>query len=756
MSAVGSALTNQGAKFEEPEYAYLRVDVAAARNVPVMDVMRNTAHTYVAIRLEGETVARTPVQRCTRNPKFEEEEYLLCIPKEGCRQKNIEVRLMNWGRMSDETVGMATLTGLPTERPKKQQWLKLDPPPRSSVWGVGRNAVQSLEQHVKNIAGIEGDTPKELLSKATEKARSQISAKGGELFSRLKHKAANVSPSATVVADPPPSAPPAGPVTPTTGEPSSPTSGLKIAYGGAPPTPDSPKEKEKPPTVAAELLISAWWDVTYSPSEDKGKQLEPLGTVSVRLQQVHLSTLALKEMGARLNRRKPSLYSVIRHGTTWYRLPTKTDTGPTFTWPDSYTFDVYDPTGLITIAIFDDHHRGAIKGEDMPVGRIRIRIGTLPSDRPHSQRFPLARPMMRGAAVYGEALLTVEWKKTADFATTLKKYIKPPKPAGYYQASKSITKGEALYETQRAVLVHQFKNEVQSIPKEAIKFTLDMPHPPFSLRRGRANAVRLKDSVGLVRNLADGFKSLETWQSPPKTILVTILWCFFCIFPGYLPAFLAAVACMVLGYGWMTRDSNLPVTDLELYGLNKNYQKKLGKDKNASLSSSGSGIASSGSSSSIQSQMDESELPTMLDEDDDVLIEGPTMTSPTMEEEPTMVEKPDQEDMEQTVAINKPVVPTEYIHDVTTLATEVQNTVGDVAAIGERAQALLEWRDPTVSGIFLSAAFVLCVVLLLIPLNWILFVVGPVLLRHPSLRNPLPPPPICLLLRIPSRANWMA
>jgi len=87
------------------------------------------------------------------------------------------------------------------------------------------------------------------------------------------------------------------------------------------------------------------------------------------------------------------------------------------------------------------------------------------------------------------------------------------------------------------------------------------------------------------------------------------------------------------------------------------------------------------------------------------------------------------------------------------VAGRIQTVVGDVATQGERAQALLSWRDPRATGIFLIFCLVVALVLYVTPFQVVAVVVGFYLMRHPRFRHRLPSEPVNFFRRLPARTD---
>ncbi|KAM1788014.1 hypothetical protein EV2_039182 [Malus domestica] len=89
------------------------------------------------------------------------------------------------------------------------------------------------------------------------------------------------------------------------------------------------------------------------------------------------------------------------------------------------------------------------------------------------------------------------------------------------------------------------------------------------------------------------------------------------------------------------------------------------------------------------------------------------------------------------------------------VAGRIQTVVGDVATQGERFQALLSWRDPRASALFVTFCLIAALVMYVTPFQVVAALAGFFMMRHPRFRNRLPSAPINFFRRLPSRTDSM-
>lgn len=87
------------------------------------------------------------------------------------------------------------------------------------------------------------------------------------------------------------------------------------------------------------------------------------------------------------------------------------------------------------------------------------------------------------------------------------------------------------------------------------------------------------------------------------------------------------------------------------------------------------------------------------------------------------------------------------------LGARVQTVLGDFATQGERVQALVTWRDPRATGIFVGLCFVVAFILYLVPSKMVAMAFGFYFLRHPIFRDRMPSPALNFFRRLPSLSD---
>ncbi|GJN23876.1 hypothetical protein PR202_gb11566 [Eleusine coracana subsp. coracana] len=87
------------------------------------------------------------------------------------------------------------------------------------------------------------------------------------------------------------------------------------------------------------------------------------------------------------------------------------------------------------------------------------------------------------------------------------------------------------------------------------------------------------------------------------------------------------------------------------------------------------------------------------------------------------------------------------------VAARGQTLLGDVAAQGERLEALLSWRDPRATMLFAAACLAAALVLYAVPFQVLLLAMGFYYLRHPRFRGDMPSAGFNFFRRLPSLSD---
>ncbi|OEL16042.1 FT-interacting protein 1 [Dichanthelium oligosanthes] len=396
-------------------------------------------------------------------------------------------------------------------------------------------------------------------------------------------------------------------------------------------------------------------------------------------------------------------YCVGKYGQKWIRTRTLLDTSSP-SWQEQFTFDVFDPCTVLTIAVFDNHQLAGGDGEssrrgatDLPLGKVRIRVSTLTSGRTYEQPHSLFVLRPGQLVRCGELHLAVRFTHTA-WVSMMSLYLRPTLP--YQHFAKPIPT-HLLQELRRRaveVVASRLARAEPPLRPEAVHYLLRDPsaHPSsavpedqaYSKRRSLAACARLRDVLAPLESFARWLRGVRDWKHPPTTVLVQLLLLILTWKPELiLPTFFLYL--FAVG-AWNFRGRPMRPEQMEHYA---------------------NGVH-----------------PSMLEEEFDAV--GPASGTP-----------PD-------------IVKWRY-WQLRDTAMGVQLFIGDVASQGERVHALLAWRDRRATVITLVAVAALTVVSYAVPFRAVVAAAGVYGMRHPLLRRKRPSALFCFFKRLPSDAEVM-
>ncbi|XP_020105764.1 protein QUIRKY [Ananas comosus] len=398
--------------------------------------------------------------------------------------------------------------------------------------------------------------------------------------------------------------------------------------------------------------------------------------------------LPMKTKGGGGGKGSTDAYCVAKYGKKWVRTRTVTDSlDPR--WNEQYTWQVYDPCTVLTVAVFDNWRMFAdAAGEERPdyrIGKVRIRVSTLESNRAYTASFPLLVLLRSGLKKMGEVQLAVRFACPALLPDTWAMYAQPMLPRMHYLRPIGVAQQEALRGAAIRTVAGWLARAEPPLGPEVVRYVLDADAHGWSVRRSKANWFRIMGVVAWAVGLARWVDDVRRWRSPVTTVLVHVLYLVLVWYPelvvptGALYVFLIGV--------WYYR-----------------FRPKGPAGMDARLS-----------------QADTVEQDELEEEFEPV---------------PTSVE----------------VLRVRY-ERLRTLAGRVQRVIGDLAAQGERLQALVSWRDPRATRIFIAVCLAVALVLYTVPPKMVAVALGFYFLRHPMFRDPMPPAAVNFFRRLPSLSD---
>ncbi|KAL2250885.1 UNVERIFIED_CONTAM: Protein QUIRKY [Sesamum indicum] len=388
-------------------------------------------------------------------------------------------------------------------------------------------------------------------------------------------------------------------------------------------------------------------------------------------------------------------YAVAKYGNKWVRTRTISDSlDPK--WNEQYTWRVYDPSTVLTVGVFDswevfesDGCKESVR-PDFRVGKVRIRISTLATGKVYRSVFPLLLLSQAGLKKMGEIELAVRFARATPTLDFLHVYSQPLLPMMHHLKPLGMVQQEALRAIAVKIVSAHLSRSEPPLRREVVTYVLDADSNTFSMRKVRANWLRI---INVIAGLLDVFKWVDetrSWKNPTATILVHALLVMLVWFPDLIIPTLAFYIFVVGAWNYRFRSrTTLPHFDPKM---------------------------------SLAESIDRDEL----DEEFDAM--------PCTRPNETVRARYDKLRM---------------------LGARVQTVLGDFATQGERMQALVTWRDPRATGIFVGLCLVVAFILYLVPSKMVAMAFGFYYLRHPIFRDRMPSPALNFFRRLPSLSDRM-
>lgn len=385
-------------------------------------------------------------------------------------------------------------------------------------------------------------------------------------------------------------------------------------------------------------------------------------------------------------------YTVAKYGPKWVRTRTVSDSlDPK--WNEQYTWKVYDPCTVLTIGVFDswevfdmnDSDGKQATRPDCRIGKVRIRISTLETGKVYRNIYPLLLLGNNGVKKMGELELAVRFIRTTPTLDFLHVYSQPLLPLMHHIKPLGMVHQDMLRNTVMKIMAVHLSRSEPPLKNEVVRYMLDADSHAFSMRKVRANWLRIINVLAGLIDIIRWIDDTRVWKNSTATILVHALMVMLVWFPDLIIPTLAFYMFVIGAWNYRFRlRYPLPHFDPKI---------------------------------SLADVADHEEL----DEEFDTV---PSTRSP------------------ETVRAR--------YDRLRCIGTRVQRLLGDFATQGERIQALVTWRDPHATRIFVGLCFVVAMCLYIVPLKMVAMAFVFYYFRHPIFRDQLPSPALNFLRRLPS------
>ncbi|KAL1351654.1 hypothetical protein HN51_015544 [Arachis hypogaea] len=285
---------------------------------------------------------------------------------------------------------------------------------------------------------------------------------------------------------------------------------------------------EDPNSPEARLHVRASLDGGYHVLDEVTHYSSDFRPSSKSLSQPNIGVLELGILNAvglspMKKENRADAYCVAKYGPKWVRTRTIVDSlCPK--WNEQYTWEVFDPCTVITIVVFDNGQllQEGKPAEDKRIGKVRIRLSTLETDRIYTHSYPLINLTNQGVKKMGEIQLAVRFS-CSSLLNVLQTYTQPLLPRMHYISPLSIFQLDSLRNQAAAITTLRFRRKEPPLAKEVVEYMLDVRENVWSMRRGRAQFRRIADLLSVVVFICKWINHVHSWKSSVTTIASYII-----------------------------------------------------------------------------------------------------------------------------------------------------------------------------------------------------------------------------------------
>ncbi|KAI4350285.1 hypothetical protein L6164_004755 [Bauhinia variegata] len=227
-------------------------------------------------------------------------------------------------------------------------------------------------------------------------------------------------------------------------------------------------------------------------------------------------------------------YCVAKYGQKWVRTRTVVDSlSPK--WNEQYTWEVYDPCTVVTIGLFDNSRidkntSSNATARDTRIGKVRIRLSTLETDRVYTYSYPLLMLHSSGVKKMGELHLAVRFS-CANVANMLHMYTTPLLPKMHYVHPLSVNQLDNLRYQAMNVVASRLSRSEPPLGREVVEYMLDHDSHMWSMRRSKANFFRLMNVLSGLVAMGRWLEAIRNWQKPVYSAFFLIVFLTLMMFP---------------------------------------------------------------------------------------------------------------------------------------------------------------------------------------------------------------------------------
>ncbi|XP_019161371.1 PREDICTED: FT-interacting protein 1 [Ipomoea nil] len=314
---------------------------------------------------------------------------------------------------------------------------------------------------------------------------------------------------------------------------------------------NNPNDQSKAVRFASRIHLRASLDGGYHVLDEATMYSSDVRPTAKQLWKPHIGVLEVGFLGAtnvvpmKMKQGKggsTDAYCVAKYGQKWVRTRTVVDSmAPK--WNEQYTWEVFDPCTVITIGVFDnsrvDKNMAGAPGSsprDPRIGKVRIRLSTLETDRVYTNAYPLLMLHPSGVKKMGELHLAVRFS-CSNMVNMLHMYTIPLLPKMHYVQPLSVNQLDSLRYQAMNVVAGRMSRAEPPLGREVVEYMLDHDSHMWSMRKSKANFFRLRGILAWGFNISRLLESLRNWNKPVNSTLFLITFFVLVIIPELIIPF---------------------------------------------------------------------------------------------------------------------------------------------------------------------------------------------------------------------------
>ncbi|TYI95632.1 hypothetical protein E1A91_D01G010800v1 [Gossypium mustelinum] len=269
-----------------------------------------------------------------------------------------------------------------------------------------------------------------------------------------------------------------------------------------------------------------------------------------------INTSGLQPMKLRDSRETTDAYCVAKYGPKWVKTRTVVDSFDP-KWNEQYSWDVYDLYTMLTIGVFDDchlHGGDAVgDGKDPSLGKVRIRLSTLATNKIYTYSYPLLVLQPNGAKKMGELQLAIRFTCSSYLSLFLVYTMNPLLPQMHHIYPLSIYQLDILRKQAVRILCSSLSRTEPPLRQEVV-----------DLRKAKANFQRFLATFKCFSNARQWFDEIRKWNNSAATVLVMAIYCIIVFKPDLILPTVTLYSIQVMILQWRKRQRRPTHIDVNL------------------------------------------------------------------------------------------------------------------------------------------------------------------------------------------------